>query len=178
MSDEIVHKAFENSKITDDERWFAHVRDYGIFNDAQVRLIADPLIDVQVRAREECKQQVTSLQDALVDFLQDNVLDELRRVRSELGVARERVAMLEGQIKAMTDLKGVPGKRRETGKKGEKGARGAQGEVGPPGSEGRAAPHWIRIKTEGFDLITVLSDGTLGPRISLQKMFETFVRQV
>jgi predicted P-loop ATPase len=43
------------------------------------------------------------------------------------------------------------------------------------GAPGAAAPHWIGVKIEGFDLITVLSDGTLGPRISLKQMFEEFV---
>jgi hypothetical protein len=79
--------------------------------------------------------------------------------------------MLEGQIKAMTDLKGVPGKQGERGARGEPGSPGVRGEKGDAGAPGAAAPHWIGVKIEGFDLITVLSDGTLGPRINLQEMF-------
>ena len=45
---------------------------------------------------------------------------------------------------------------------------GQKGDAAPPGV---AVPHWIGVKIEGFDLITVLSDGTLGPRINLQEMF-------
>ena len=72
----------------------------------------------------------------------------------------------------MTDLKGVPGKQGERGARGEPGSQGARGEKGDAGAPGAAAPHWIGVKIEGFDLITVLSDGTLGPRISLKQMFE------
>jgi hypothetical protein len=77
----------------------------------------------------------------------------------------------------MTDLKGIPGKQGERGARGEPGRPGVRGEKGDAGTPGAAAPHWIGVKIEGFDLITVLSDGTVGPRISLKQMFEEFVRQ-
>jgi hypothetical protein len=178
MSDEIIYKTFDNSKLTDDERWFAHVRDYGIFNDAQARLIADALIDVQVRARNDCKKEVEDLLEVLPDWLDDSVLAKMRSLHDQVGVARERLAMLEGQIRAMADLKGVPGKQGERGESGRQGARGEKGDPGPSGADGKSAPHWIGIKTDGFDLITVLSDGTLGPRISLQQMFAEFAKQL
>ena len=68
----------------------------------------------------------------------------------------------------MTDLKGVPGKQGERGARGEPGSQGARGEKGDAGAPGAAAPHWIGVKIEGFDLITVLSNGTLGLRLRLQ----------
>ena len=105
----------------------------------------------------------------------DGIGGELDKLHDEMRTHRERVAMLEGQIKAMTDLKGVPGKQGERGARGEPGRQGLQGEKGGAGPPGAAAPHWIGVKIEGFDLITVLSDGTLGPRISLKQMFEEFV---
>jgi hypothetical protein len=71
----------------------------------------------------------------------------------------------------MTDLKGVPGKQGERGAHGRPGRPGGRGEKGDAGQPGAPAPHWIGVKIEGFDLITVLSDGTLGPRINLQEMF-------
>jgi hypothetical protein len=83
--------------------------------------------------------------------------------------------MLEGQIKAMTHLKGVPGKQGERGAPGEPGRQGVRGEKGDAGPPGAATPHWIGVKIEGFELITVLSDGKLRPRISLKQMFEEFV---
>jgi hypothetical protein len=55
---------------------------------------------------------------------------------------------------------------------------GEQGLRGEPGANGKPAPHWIGVKREGFDLITVLSDCTLGPRISLKQMFQEFAMTV
>ena len=75
----------------------------------------------------------------------------------------------------MTNRKGVPGRHGERGARGEPGRQGVRGEKGDAGPSGTAAPHWIGVKTEGFDLITVLSDGTLGPRISLKQMFDDAV---
>jgi hypothetical protein len=59
----------------------------------------------------------------------------------------------------------------------EQGIRGIQGEKGGAGPRGAAGPRWAGTKIESFDLITVLSDGTFGPRISLKQMFEDFERQ-
>jgi hypothetical protein len=88
----------------------------------------------------------------------DDIGGELDKLHVELRTHRERVAMLEAQIKAMTDLKGVPGKQGERGARGEPGHQGLQGEKGGTGPPGAAAPHWIGVKIEGFDLITVLSN--------------------
>src|SRR5262249_54247795 len=115
--------------------------------------------------------------DELVEALrnwQDGAYEELDKLHHELRTHRERVAMLEGQIKAMTNLKGAPGKQGERGARGEPGRQGVHGDKGDAGPPGAAAPHWIGVKIESFDLITVLSDGTLGPRISLRQMFEEF----
>jgi hypothetical protein len=48
------------------------------------------------------------------------------------------------------------------------------GEKGPQGFPGKPAPHWVGAKVDGYDIVTVMSDGTIGPKISLTKMFEQF----
>jgi hypothetical protein len=153
------------------DEWFRHVREYNIFTDDQARLLADALRDVQGYAQNDCKEEIEGLAEEVVDF----VMDKTGSLPNEVRVLHERVAMIEGQIKAMTDLKGIPGRQGERGAQGTKGVRGEQGLRGEAGANGKAAPHWIGVKLDGFDLITVLSDGTLGPRISLKQMFEEFV---
>jgi hypothetical protein len=181
MSDiSIIHKTNENGKVPadDEQRWFAHVREYGIFNDAQARLIADALIDVQIRVRNDCQkeidEQVRGFAEGLAEGMAECLMEKIGNLPDEVSVLRERVATLEGQIKAITDLRGIPGARGERGARGEQGKPGIQGLRGGAGPRGMAAPHWIGVKIEGFDLITVLSDGTVGPRISLKQMFEEF----
>ena len=177
----IIRKTRDDSKVvyhTDNgDEWFRHVREYNIFNEAQAGLIADGLRDVQIYARAERDSAIDELIEALRNW-QDGTYEELDKLRDELRTHRERVAMLEGQIKSMTDLKGVPGKQGDRGPRGEPGQQGMRGEKGDAGPPGAAAPHWIGVKVEGFDLITVLSDGTLGPRVSLKQMFEEFVMMV
>jgi hypothetical protein len=174
----IIRKTRDDSKVVyqsdNGDEWFRHVREYHIFNEAQAGLIADALRDVQIYARAERDSAIDELIGALRDW-QDGVYAELDKLHDELRTHRERVAMLEGQIKAMTNLKGVPGRQGERGARGEPGRQGVRGEKGDAGPSGTAAPHWIGVKTEGFDLITVLSDGTLGPRISLKQMFDDAV---
>ena len=174
----IIRKTRDDSKVvyhTDNgDEWFRHVREYNIFNEAQAGLIADGLRDVQIYARAERDSAIDELIEALRNW-QDAAYEELDRLHHEVRTHRERAAMLEGQIKSMTDLKGVPGKQGERGARGEPGRQGVPGAKGDAGPPGAAAPHWIGVKIEGFDLITVLSDGTLGPRISLKQMFEEFV---
>jgi hypothetical protein len=63
-------------------------------------------------------------------------------------------------------------------KRGETGKQGVRGGRGETGGAGKSASHWIGVKVDGFNLITVMSDGTLGPRISLEKMFGEFVKQM
>jgi hypothetical protein len=180
MSDGIIRKIKDDSKVvnhTDNgngDEWFRHVREYNIFNDAQACLIADGLRDVQVYARTEHESGLNALVEVLCEW-QEGIYQELDKLHHELRTHRERVAMLEGQLRAMMDLKGVPGKQGERGARGELGKQGARGDKGDAGAPGAAAPHWIGVKIEGFDLITVLSNGTLGPRISLKQMFEEFV---
>lgn len=103
---DFIHKTNEYSKVdATEQQWLAHVRDYHIFNDAQARLILDALRDVHGYARNDCKKEVDGLQDALLDFVCDNVMGRMGTLRDELRTHRERVAMLEGQLKAMTELK-------------------------------------------------------------------------
>jgi hypothetical protein len=116
--------------------------------------------------------------DALFEALlrwQDVIHGHLDKAHDAVGILREKVAMLEGQQKAMIDLKGIPGKLGEAGKQGPTGDAGPPGEAGKPGA---SAPHWIGVKIDGFDLVTVMSDGTIGPRISLEKMFGEFARHM
>jgi hypothetical protein len=60
------------------------------------------------------------------------------------------------------------------GRRGDKGPKGDRGDPGAQGPAGKTAPHWIGVKTEGYSLVAVMSDGTVGPRISLQPLFEQF----
>jgi hypothetical protein len=55
---------------------------------------------------------------------QDGIYEELDKLQDGLRTHRERVAMLEGQLRAMVDLKGVPGKQGERGKQDERGSQG------------------------------------------------------
>jgi hypothetical protein len=106
-----------------------------------------------------------------LDEVHDDVYAELDKLRDELRTYREHFARLDGALTTITTLKGVPGKQGDRGSRGETGRQGTRGEKGDVGPPGAAAPHWIGAKIEGFELITVLSDGTLGPRIDLQEMF-------
>jgi hypothetical protein len=116
MSDiSTIHKTNENSKVDPTEQeWLAHVREYHIFNDAQARLIADALRDVQTYTREERDIVLDDMVGVLRDW-QEGVNLELDKLCCELQTYRERVASLEGQLQAMKDLKGVPGKQGERG---------------------------------------------------------------
>jgi hypothetical protein len=67
-----------------------------------------------------------------------------------------------------------PGPGWQSGPVGKKGEKGIPGERGIQGLQGKTAPHWIGVKIDGYDLVTVLSDGTIGPKISLASMFEQF----
>jgi hypothetical protein len=164
MSDgSIIRKIREDSRVVSHTEWFRYVREYNIFNEAQARFIANALIDVQKYARAEHDSDINDLVDEL-----DKVHDD---IYAELDKLRERFASLEGALNTITTLKGVPGKQGDRGPRGETGRQGTRGEKGDVGPPGAAAPHWIGVKIEGFDLITVLSDGTLGPRIDLQEMF-------
>ena len=123
MSDgSIIRKIREDGKVvshTDSgDEWFRHVREYNIFNDAQARLIADALRDVQVYMRNEYKEESDALRDAIAESMVDFVMETFYPLHDELRAHRERVAMLEGQLKAMTDLKGVPGKQGDRGPRG------------------------------------------------------------
>jgi hypothetical protein len=172
MSDGSIIRKTRDDTDNGDE-WFRYVREYNIFNDAQACLIADGLRDVQIYARSEHESALNELVEVLREW-QDGIYEELDKLHDALRTHRERVAMLEGQLRAMTDLKGVPGKQGERGTRGEPGRQGVRGEKGDEGAPGAPAPHWIGVKIEDFDLITVLSNGTLGPRISLKQMFEAF----
>jgi hypothetical protein len=175
MSDGIIiRKTRDDSKVvshTDNgDEWFRHIREYNIFNEAQARSIADSLIDVQKYARAERDSDINDLVHEL-DQVHDDIYAEVDKLRDELRTHRERVALLDATLNLMRDLKGVPGKQGDRGPRGETGRQGTRGEKGDVGPPGAAAPHWIGVKIEGFELITVLSDGTLGPRIDLQEMF-------
>jgi hypothetical protein len=71
-----------------------------------------------------------------------------------------------------------PGPGWQSGPVGKRGEKGPRGETGPQGAPGKAAPHWVGVKIDGFELVAVMSDGTIGPRISLEPMFASFAAQL
>jgi hypothetical protein len=176
----VVHRT-DNTDTDQTNEWLKHVCEYNIFTDVQARLLADALIAAQVNVRNDCQKeiddQIRGYAEGVAEGLAEYVVEKIGSLPDEVRILRERVATLEGQIKAMTDLKGVPGKQGERGARGEQGRPGIQGEKGDVGPCGAAGPRWAGTKIESFDLITVLSDGTFGPRISLKQMFEDFARQ-
>jgi hypothetical protein len=96
--------------------------------------------------------------------------------------ALDVVTLDYGWFVARVDNPGViPGPDWQSGpvgKRGEKGLPGERGMAGPKGEPGRDAAHWAGTKVEGFNLITVMSDGTLGPKISLASMFQQFAAEM
>jgi hypothetical protein len=71
--------------------------------------------------------KIAKLREDFADALSEKFTDALRDVHGDLGV---RLAVIEGEMKAIIALRGVPGPK---GQRGEKGDRGAQGKAGPPG---------------------------------------------
>jgi hypothetical protein len=188
----IIRKTKDDSKVvhhtdvdTDQTvEWLRYVRGNNIFNDVQARVLADALIAAQVNVRNDCQKEIAGqiegvegFSEGLAEGMAEHLVEKIGSLPDEVRVLRERIATLEGQLRAMTDLKGVPGKQGERGARGEQGRPGIQGEKGDVGPRGAVGPHWIGTKIIEGDLIAVLSDGTFGPRISLKQMFEEFVRQ-
>ena len=68
----------------------------------------------------------------------------------------------------------VPGANWQSGPVGKRGEKGLPGDKGPKGDPGKPAPHWIGVKFEDYALKAVMSDGTLGPTVSLAPLFERF----
>jgi hypothetical protein len=70
----------------------------------------------------------------------------------------------------------IPGPGWQAGPVGRRGEKGIPGERGAKGEPGKAAPHWIGVKADGdgYSLTAVMSDGSIGPRISLAPLFEQF----
>ncbi|HEY2243470.1 MAG TPA: hypothetical protein VGH47_04500 [Xanthobacteraceae bacterium] len=68
----------------------------------------------------------------------------------------------------------IPGPGWQAGPVGRRGEKGIAGERGGKGDPGKSAPHWIGLKADGYSLTAVMSDGAIGPRISLFSMFEQF----
>jgi hypothetical protein len=89
--------------------------------------------------------------------------------------ALDVVTLDYGWFVAKVDRPGpAPGPGWQAGPVGKKGDKGIAGERGPPGAPGKPAPHWIGVKLDGYELVTVMSDGTVGPKISLNAMFDQF----
>ena len=87
--------------------------------------------------------------------------------------ALDVVTLDHGWFVARRDHPGAcPGPGWQSGPVGKRGEKGLPGEKGPKGDPGKPAPHWIGAKIEDKALITLLSDGTLGPRINLAPLFE------
>jgi hypothetical protein len=80
---------------------------------------------------------------------------------------------------AKTDNPGpIPGPNWQSGPVGKKGEKGVPGPRGDKGEPGKSAAHWIGVKLSGFELVTVMSDGTVGPRIDLAPMFQEFAARL
>jgi hypothetical protein len=48
------------------------------------------------------------------------------------------------------------------------------GEKGVKGDQGKPAPHWIGVKFDGLTMKAMMSDGTIGPSISLSPAFDQY----
>jgi hypothetical protein len=85
------------------------------------------------------------------------------------------VVVDHGWFVARKDNPGAcPGPGWQSGPVGKKGEKGERGSIGIKGEPGKPAPHWAGIKLDGFDVVAVMSDGSIGPRFSLAPMFEKF----
>ena len=92
---------------------------------------------------------------------------------AEKYAALDVVTLDHGWFVARRDNPGpIPGPGWQSGPVGKRGEKGLPGDRGPKGDVGTAAPHWVGAKLEDKTLVAVLSDGTIGPRINLQPMFE------
>jgi hypothetical protein len=81
---------------------------------------------------------------------------------SEWRAKRDDPGPLPGNGWALSAQKG------DRGKRGEQGDRGLQG---PPGQAAPAIAEWI---VKGYQAIPLMADGTLGPALDLEGMFEAY----
>jgi integrin beta 3 len=92
--------------------------------------------------------------------------------------ALDVVTLDHGWFVAKIDNPGIcPGPNWQSGpvgKKGEKGLPGDRGERGPQGLPGKSPPTWVANQIDGYVVTPRMSDGTEGPPLSFQKMFEQF----
>jgi integrin beta 3 len=85
------------------------------------------------------------------------------------------VTLDHGWFVAKKDNPGVvPGPDWQSGPVGKRGEKGIPGERGQKGEPGKSAPHWIGAKLDGFNLTMIMSDGSVGPKISLTPMFDQY----
>jgi hypothetical protein len=85
------------------------------------------------------------------------------------------VTLDHGWFVAKVDNPGaVPGPDWQSGPVGKRGEKGIPGERGQKGEPGKPAPHWIGAKLDGFNLTMIMSDGAVGPKISLAPMFDQY----
>jgi hypothetical protein len=66
----------------------------------------------------------------------------------------------------------IPGPDWQSGPVGKRGEKGLPGDKGPKGDAGKPASHWVGAKFDGYTLKAIMSDGTIGPAISLAPLFE------
>jgi len=94
---------------------------------------------------------------------------------AETYLALDVVTLDHSWFIARTDNPGaIPGPDWQSGPVGKRGEKGLPGDKGPKGEPGKSAPHWIGVKFDGYNLKAVMSDGTLGPTISLAPLFERY----
>jgi hypothetical protein len=108
-------------------------------------------------------------------------LTEMQRRLDRETIVDEKVAKIAARLEERAAARDA-GKR---GAKGEPGPRGERGERGLPGRAGRdgrpAKPNptivaW-KIDRAGFRAFPVMSDGMIGPELSLRSLFEEFQLQ-
>jgi hypothetical protein len=94
---------------------------------------------------------------------------------SETYKALDIVTLDHGWFIAKIDNPGaVPGPDWQSGPVGKRGEKGLSGEKGARGESGKAAPHWIGAKFDGLTMKAMMSDGTVGPTISLSPAFDQY----
>jgi hypothetical protein len=87
--------------------------------------------------------------------------------------ALDIVTLDHGWFVAKVDNPGaIPGPDWQSGPVGKRGEKGLPGDKGPKGDPGNSAPHWVGAKIDGYTLKVVMSDGVIGPPISLAPLFE------
>lgn len=109
---------------------------------------------------------------------QDAPVGEIRGVYDQNQTYRQfdLVSWHDSEWRAKVDNPGeLPGDGwAMSARKGASGRPGPAGERGPQGPPGKAAPTVTEWVLRGFQAVPVMSDGSLGPALDLQRLFEQY----